>query len=352
MAITISKFTCARCLANGTVDNTGTYLKVSLTYTAGASVTYRVSYGKDPDSALTLVKSGTGASFDGSFVSSSAILEADYAYTVSLIIAGTGEGVRVQRGNIPKSFVLLDFNASGKGIGVGKISDKPNELAIGMDMFDRFDTRILNGLAYYEQGGTADPDTCLEEMFLTNIDAIGGMSFVKQFFYGGKTANTNRTQIAFPYAYNSNGAMVGHKRSNYRRHYNGSAGGWSAWIEEPVIIESGSTGIWTYRKFSDGTAECFGKIDVTGVAVEGTLGGWYRSETLYEATAYPYPVTFSEAPATEMMFQTRNGSGALLWPFSANANNAKLYVPQAYIIRPVTAASVNGNINIIAKGKA
>lgn len=54
---------------------------------------------------------------------------------------------------------------------------------------------------------------------------------------------------------------------------------------------------------------------------------------------------------TEMMFQTRSGSAALLWAFSANANNAKLYVPQAYIIRPVTAASVNGNINIIAKGK-
>lgn len=54
---------------------------------------------------------------------------------------------------------------------------------------------------------------------------------------------------------------------------------------------------------------------------------------------------------TEMMFQTRSGSAALLWAFSANANNAKLYVPQAYIIRPVTAPSVNGNINIIAKGK-
>lgn len=121
---------------------------------------------------------------------------------------------------------------------------------------------------------------------------------------------------------------------------------------QPYVIDSGETGIWTWRKYSDGTAECFGKINLSGVAVSAALGGWFRSETLFEAGAYPYPITFSEAPAVSMMFQTRNGSGALLWPFSASAENAKLYLPQAYIIRPTTATSISGNINIIAKGKA
>ena len=121
---------------------------------------------------------------------------------------------------------------------------------------------------------------------------------------------------------------------------------------QPYVIDSGTTGIWTWKKFSDGTAECFGKINLSGVAVSGALGGWFRSETLFDVRAYPYPLAFSEAPAVNMMFQTRNGSGALLWPFSASADNAKQYLPQAYIVRPTTAASINGNINIIAKGKA
>ena len=120
---------------------------------------------------------------------------------------------------------------------------------------------------------------------------------------------------------------------------------------QPYVIDSGTNGIWTWKKFSDGTAECFGKINLSGVAVTGALGNWFRSETLYEAVAYPFPLEFAEAPAVQMMFQTRNGSGALLWPFSASAENAKQYLPQSYIIRPTTAASVNGNINIIAKGK-
>lgn len=145
--------------------------------------------------------------------------------------------------------------------------------------------------------------------------------------------------------------MVGNKRSNYRRHYNGSAGGWSAWVEEPVIIEAGTSGIWTYRKYSDGTAECFGKINISAIAVTAALGTWFRSENLYEATAYPYLIAFLEAPSTEMMFQTRNSSAALLWTFSSSDTNAKLYLPQCYLIRPVTAASCNGNVNIVVKGK-
>lgn len=122
-------------------------------------------------------------------------------------------------------------------------------------------------------------------------------------------------------------------------------------MEQPAITEKGSPGIWIYRKYSDGTAECFGKINISGIAVSGTLGNWFRSETLYAETEYPYPIAFSEAPATEMMFQTRNSGAALLWTFSSSAENVKAYLPQCYLIRPVTATSCNGNINIIAKGK-
>lgn len=121
--------------------------------------------------------------------------------------------------------------------------------------------------------------------------------------------------------------------------------------KQPYLIDHGTDGIWTWAKYSDNTAECFGKINCSQIAVNAALGGWYRSEVLYDSDAYPYPITFSEAPATEMMFQTRNSSSALLWAFSSSAENAKSYLPQCYLIRPTTSTSCNGNINIIAKGK-
>lgn len=121
---------------------------------------------------------------------------------------------------------------------------------------------------------------------------------------------------------------------------------------QPYVMKSGTTGIWTWKVFSDNTCEFFGKISVTDGQTGTTFGGWYRSGALYEANAYPYPVELTEAPVVEMMFQTRNANGAFLWTFSADADTARQYLPQCYLVKPTTATGIHGNINIIAKGKA
>lgn len=348
---TVSKFKCERCTSNGTVDNTGTYLKVFLVFTASSTATYKISYAKDGESTYTLVKSGTGTSFNGSIVSTSGILSADYAYTVILEISDD-VGIMMFTDFVPKSFVLLDFNASGKGLSVGKISEKPNGLEIGMPVFDRFGTSIHNGLAYYEGGGAVDPDTTTEELILTstNTPISGAFYFIRTMFYSAKTAEANRTQIAFPYGSASSGEIANHKRSNFRRHYvNGI--GWSEWIEEPVVVDAGELGIWNYKVYSDGYVEGIGHIPISGVEVTAAFGSWYRSETLASAQQYAFPYTFMEPPTVEMMFQTTNSSGALLWPFSGSETLAKGYVPQFYLIRPTTGSNINGIVNIFVRGK-
>ena len=88
------------------------------------------------------VNSNTGRSFESekspnrtsrTYTSSAAILNSEKAYHVYLI-AYDGISVKVESIFIPKTFVLIDFNASGKGIGIGKISEHENKLAIGMDI--------------------------------------------------------------------------------------------------------------------------------------------------------------------------------------------------------------------------
>lgn len=120
---------------------------------------------------------------------------------------------------------------------------------------------------------------------------------------------------------------------------------------QPYVIETGTTGIFKWQKFSDNTCEFFGKIPVTNYDITTALGTWYRGANLYEATAYAYPFSMTEAPAVEMTFQTRNGLAAIAWIFSADANTAQSYLPQCYLIRPVTGKGIYGNINIIGKGK-
>ena len=120
---------------------------------------------------------------------------------------------------------------------------------------------------------------------------------------------------------------------------------------QPYVMESGTTGIFRWKVFSDGTCEFFGKVPITSADVTSALGGWYRGANLYEATAYEYPFTMTEAPAINMTFQTRNGLAALLWMSSIDADTAQRYLPQAFLIRPTTATGIYGNINIIGKGK-
>lgn len=120
---------------------------------------------------------------------------------------------------------------------------------------------------------------------------------------------------------------------------------------QPYVIESGETGIWFWKKFSDGTCEFFGKIPVLNAEVTSSLGSWYKSVAMYEATEYPYPFQMAEAPALNMIFQTRNANGALLWVFSQDASTAQAYLPQVNLIRPTTATGIQGNINIIGKGR-
>ena len=120
---------------------------------------------------------------------------------------------------------------------------------------------------------------------------------------------------------------------------------------QPYVIQTGTTGIFSWKKFSDNTCEFFGKVPVTNYAISTALGGWYRGANLYETTTYAYPFTMTEAPAVEMTFQTRNGLAAIAWIFSADATTAQKYLPQCYLIRPVTGTGIYGNINIIGKGK-
>ena len=120
---------------------------------------------------------------------------------------------------------------------------------------------------------------------------------------------------------------------------------------QPYVMESGTTGIFHWKVFSDGTCEFFGKVPILSADVTTALGGWYRGANLYEAMAYEYPFTMTEAPAVSMTFQTRNGLAALLWVSSIDAETAQRYLPQAFLIRPTTATGIFGNINIIGKGK-
>lgn len=92
---------------------------------------------------------------------------------------------------------------------------------------------------------------------------------------------------------------------------NNSWGG--TWVSETIkdvyVVEEGATNDWIYRKWSDGTAECWKKISLSSGSFTATGNVYYRS-----ASGYSFPSNlFNAAPAVEVNADMGNvGSASAL----------------------------------------
>lgn len=102
-------------------------------------------------------------------------------------------------------------------------------------------------------------------------------------------------------------------------------------LNTPLVIEEGTDGIWTYRKWSDGTAECWGSDTTTG-----TFTAWGNGFS-HDIPPRAFPTgLFTEAPITIAMCLV-GGVGAIS-SISANTGN-KDSTPQVITFRPTSAGS-------------
>lgn len=136
----ISGFTGTRCLENGTENYDGTYLKASVKYsisTVGNKNTtdYKLEYKAQNSDTWTALTNGTGYAVDTDIISANAILDVDSSYDLRLTVTdyfGTVQSVAT----VPTAFTLLDFNASGKGVAFGKVSEEDKvEVNLPMDIY-------------------------------------------------------------------------------------------------------------------------------------------------------------------------------------------------------------------------
>lgn len=195
-----------------------------------------------------------------------------------------------------------------------------------------------------ETAGTADPDTTVEPMILTNTNTpmgAGYYMYIQTVFQGTPSATGARSQTAIPY--NRIGSV-------YHRYY--ASGAWSEWRRHvnadeigAYITESGTSGIWHYRKWSDGTAECWGNTTNTSVSITQAFGNVYRSTTTFKQS---FPFTFADIPYCSVSIGSA-GDWAL-WEISryrANTTTTK----EVYVGRASSNSGVSVTFSWYAKGK-
>lgn len=93
-------------------------------------------------------------------------------------------------------------------------------------------------------------------------------------------------------------------------------------IELPTVIEQGTSGIWTYRKWSDGTSECWGQKDFYVTFGTSTWGGMYTSGAISGSNVTFPSGLFNSTPNIQASLLTRSIGGILIAPGGAGSNIA------------------------------
>lgn len=115
------------------------------------------------------------------------------------------------------------------------------------------------------------------------------------------------------------------------------------------VVEQGTTGIWNYRKWSDGTAECWGRIDYNMGTFNTQSGSLYIADNLCESVNYP-SYLFIEAPVEVASAIAGNYA---IWLAPWDGAGTKDHTAQYKAIRTssTSSTSLSGYISLIAKGK-
>lgn len=87
------------------------------------------------------------------------------------------------------------------------------------------------------------------------------------------------------------------------------------------VIERGTSGIWTYRKWASGDAECWGTGIATGVATQSLLGGFYT----YVDFSLPTNL-FNELPICIANASTGTGVSGGTYASATSKNVMRIYV--------------------------
>lgn len=233
---TITGFSAFRCDSGGTEADDGIQAKCTVKYNVSPinnknGNTWTIRARKEGDTTWSNLLNGSGYSVNTSQITS-AFFNVDYPYEIELSVSDTFKTVSkiIQ---IPTAFTLVDYHSTGKGIAFGKVATTQDLFDVNFpalfnkkvnfqnESFDKFGTRINNGLVKYTGSGAnaINPDTTLDELILTDSNTPwNGFAYIRTIFYGAKTTTSARYQIAYPY---------NKKGSHATRYYYGEA--WSDW---------------------------------------------------------------------------------------------------------------------------
>lgn len=110
-----------------------------------------------------------------------------------------------------------------------------------------------------------------------------------------------------------------------------------------VSVIEGNSGMWTYKKWSNGYVELYGTYNVINMECNNALGSMYRT-LVFSPGTFPFSVYDPNVVAS----YESDGYGAMLW---ATTTTTTENLSDYYLLRPTSATIVNGKINFHVTGR-
>lgn len=132
----ITAFTAQRCNSDGTLNDTGEYVKLTfaLSITSLSSKndkSYTIGYKVKGGESFTTLTSGSSYSLNTTYVST-IVFNGDNSYDFLITVKDYFKTVTLAA-ELSTAFTLMDFHASGTGMAVGKVSENADLFEVALD---------------------------------------------------------------------------------------------------------------------------------------------------------------------------------------------------------------------------
>jgi hypothetical protein len=217
---------------------------------------------------------------------------------------------------VPTVAVTMDFLNDGKGVAFGKVAEESDLLDVNWKSRFRKVVSVLSNAFEALTITRAEAGSAATIKFLNGSGALGyiGMS---------GTANNGLTR------WSADG------QSGYSFLDTGNT--------KDYVVEQGTNGIWTYRKWNSGVAECWGNVSTTPTTVNGNNAVSANLPFTFVGTDYKVNIS----PAKAAMYVTAFGDCAT----NGNLTHTTTSFTMAYKYSYGTAYAVSFNVNVYGKWK-
>lgn len=277
-----SSYLTQRCNSSGEASDTGTYAKGTVKYSYASclsknAVTRATYYKRANTSTWTNASksfsSGTAFTFGGGNLS------AEYTYDIKYTLTDAFTTISIQD-TVSTASVVMDFKSGGKGVAIGKVAETDNCFEVASGWSAKFNGTTYLGTS--NLGGTAKPIYLKGGVPTACSSSVGGAEKPVYMSSGTISACSSTIGSASTPVYMSSGTITACTPSSI-------VGGVCA----DYVVEKGTSGVWTYRKWNSGIAECWGIYSATGVSlVVSHYSGFYYSNGI----TVNLPFTFETAP--------------------------------------------------------